>query len=100
MKLGGGKKSINRYELTIENSLKIIRFFCAVKFDARLNAAAKRSTGDMQINPDIGSLSCLSAHFRVTIRVLLITHKAPGNLSSLTFLPGAPMQGPLRRKAR
>lgn len=73
----------------------------------RLNEAARRLTGakkkkrhgDMQIKPDIGSLPCLSAHFRVTIRVLLITHKAPGNLTSLTF-PGAQLQTPLHRKSR
>lgn len=54
----------------------------------------------MQIKPDIGSLPCLSVHFRVTIRVLLITHKAPGNLTSLTFFPGTQLQGPLHQEAR
>lgn len=39
----------------------------------------------MRIKPDIGSLPCLLTHFKVSIRVLLITHKDPGNLTSLTF---------------
>lgn len=39
----------------------------------------------MRIKPDIGSLPCVLTHFKVSIRVLLITHKDPGNLASLTF---------------
>lgn len=41
----------------------------------------------MRIKPDFGSLPCLLTHFKVSIWVLLITHKDPGNLTSLTFLP-------------
>lgn len=41
----------------------------------------------MQIKPEFGSLPCLLTHFRVTIRVLLITHKDPGKSYITDLLP-------------